>query len=242
MTGNTSSRKSMTAVAVVVALFFFMARATGGELPFGGPAPLLATTDTLPGKGANPGKLQAVQPQEIVFLLDISNSMGQGKKMDLLRKSMQALLEKLRPVDRVSLISFGNDVTLLYATTSFSKPDSLLRIIEHIRSIATATNVNGAIDMAYEQMSATPRGKTRQEVFLVTDGEFKLNKRVIALVKEDSTVRLTAVIVGEGASAEKAVAYVRETLGLDVVTLVNENRDVNNLLEHIRVLTGAPLK
>ena len=50
------------------------------------------------------------------------------------------------------------------------------------------------------------------------------------------------MIVGEGLSAEKAVIYVRETLLLDVVTLVNETRDVNNLLEHIRQLTGAPIK
>jgi len=153
-----------------------------------------------------------------------------------------ALLDKLRPVDHVTLIVFGNDVTPLFRTTSFVNPDSLLRIIEHIRSTATATNVNGAIDLAYEQMVATPPGTTRQEVFLITDGEFKLNKRVIALVKDNARVRLTAVIVGEGAAADKAVTYVRETLKLDVVTLVNQSRDVNKLLDHIQGLTGAPLK
>lgn len=162
--------------------------------------------------------------------------------MDLLKGSMAVLLDKLRPVDRVSLISFGNDVMPLYRTTTFSKPDSLLRIIGSIRSKATATNVNGAIDMAYEQVSATPRGTTRQEIFLVTDGEFELNKRVVKMVKADTTVRLTAVIVGEGTQAAKAALYVRETLGLDVVTLVEEKRDAKNLLLHIEALTGAPLK
>lgn len=201
-----------------------------------------AVSDTLPLRDTAGGKLQASRPQEIVFLLDVSNSMGLGKKMDLLKKSMETLLVKLRPVDRVSLISFGNDVSTLYRTTSFSQSDSLLRIIDHIRSTATATNVNGAIDMAYEQVLATPKGTTRQEVFLITDGEFLLNKRVIGMVKENGSVRLTAVIVGEGTAAEKAGAYVRGSLGLDVVTLVNEGRDVNNLLEHIRSLTGAPIK
>jgi uncharacterized protein with von Willebrand factor type A (vWA) domain len=196
--------------------------------------------DTVP--HADTGKLRARRPQEIVFLLDVSNSMAQGKKMDLLRGSMQVLLEKLRPVDRVSLISFGNDVLLLYRTTTFSKPDSLMRIIGAVRSKATATNVNGAIDMAYEQLSATPSGTTRQEVFLVTDGEFELSKRIVALVKKDSSIRLTAVIVGEGSAAAKAALAVRKSLELDVVTLVEEKRDAHNLLDHIEALTGEPLK
>jgi uncharacterized protein with von Willebrand factor type A (vWA) domain len=114
-----------------------------------------------------------------------------------------------------------------------------MRIIEKIRSTATATNVNGAIDMAYDQLSETPRGKTRQEVFLVTDGEFKLVKRVIKAVQDQTWVRMTAVVVGKGESAEKAVIYVRDTLGLDVVTLVNEDKDANNLLDHIRELNTA---
>lgn len=189
-----------------------------------------------------PAKLQATRPQEIVFLLDVSNSMGQGKKMDLLKSSMAVLLGKLRPIDRVSLISFGNDVIPLYRTTTFSKPDSLMRIIGQVRSKATATNVNGAIDMAYEQINTTPKNTTRQEIFLVTDGEFELNKRVVKMVKADSTIRLTAVIVGEGSQATKAALYVRQTLGLDVVTLVEEKRDAKNLLLHIEALTGAPLK
>jgi len=174
------------------------------------PRGYLTVMDTLPARDSATGKLQAAKPQEIAFLLDVSNSMGQGRKMELLKKSMTALLDKLRPVDHVSLITFGNDVLALYRTTSFSKPDSLLRIIEHVRSTATATNVNGAIDMAYEQAMATPAGTTRQELFLITDGEFKLNKRVITLVKDHPAIRLTAVIVGEGESAEKAGAYVRE--------------------------------
>jgi|GEM_PF-2202601 len=198
--------------------------------------------DTLPKKDTASGKLKAERPQEIVFLLDVSNSMAQGKKMDLLKSSMTVLLDKLRPVDRVSLISFGNDVLPLYRTTTFSKPDSLLRIITNIRSKATATNVNGAIDMAFEQVSSTPKGTTRQEIFLVTDGEFELSKRVVTMVKADTTIRLTAVIVGEGSQATKASLYVRQTLGLDVVTLVEEKRDAKNLLVHIEALTGAPLR
>jgi len=194
--------------------------------------------DTLP-KKPDSTQLQSALPQDIVFLLDISNSMAQDKKMELLKRSMQSLLENLRPVDRVSLITFGNAVTLIYRTSSLTTPDSLMRIIEKIRSTATATNVNGAIDMAYDQFSETPRGKTRQEVFLVTDGEFKLVKRVIKAVQDQTWIRMTAVVVGKGESAEKAVIYVRDTLGLDVVTLVNEDKDANNLFDHIRELNTA---
>ncbi len=66
---------------------------------------------------------------KIVFLLDVSNSMGNDNKMQLLKKSTEELLKLLDNKDHVSLLSFGAQVNLLYSTTSFSTPDSLLKAI-----------------------------------------------------------------------------------------------------------------
>src|SRR5512145_1191521 len=67
-----------------------------------------------------PGQLDAAQykSNNIVFLLDISNSMARENKMPLLRKSMEKLLIKLRKIDKVHLITFGNNIQVLYSTSS----------------------------------------------------------------------------------------------------------------------------
>jgi von Willebrand factor type A domain len=169
----------------------------------------------------------------IVFLLDISNSMGKDHKMELLQKSTEELCKVLNTKDRVSLLTFGTVVETLYNSSSFSGSDSLLQILKRVRSTAAATNINRGIYDAFEQ---SDKMKLPEEnyVFLITDGEFALNPFTKSLVEKRKDIRLTCVIVGKGPSAEKAVKYVTEELKLKVITLVNEEADVKKLAELVR--------
>jgi hypothetical protein len=67
---------------------------------------------------------------------------------------------------------------------------------------------------------------------LITDGEFELNPYTRQLVEQNrAKVKVTCVIVGKGLQADKAVTYVREELKWPVITLVEEEKDVRNLLK-----------
>lgn len=166
----------------------------------------------------------------ILFLLDVSNSMGRDNKMSLLKRSMEELLKALSPKDAISLLSFGNSVETLYSTTSYKSPDSLLRVISRVRNTASATNINGGIYQSYETLFAL-RSRNKH-LLLITDGEFELNGYTKELVEKNrDKVRITCVIVGKGLQADKAVTYVREELKLPVITLVEEEKDVRNLLK-----------
>jgi Mg-chelatase subunit ChlD len=182
---------------------------------------------------------------KIVFLLDVSNSMGTDNKMQLLKKSTEELLKLLDNKDQVSLLSFGTQVNMLYSTTSFSTPDSLLKAISRVRSTASSTNINGAIYSAYEILLQKTKKELKakrpvpslydKNILLVTDGLFELNPYTKNLVCEHPEINLTCVIVGRGIEADKAVTYIREELQLKVITLVDEEKDVKKLallLEH----------
>jgi hypothetical protein len=182
---------------------------------------------------------------KIVFLLDVSNSMGNDNKMQLLKKSTEELLKLLDNKDQVSLLSFGTQVNLLYSTTSFSTPDSLLKTISKVRPTASSTNINGAIYSAYEILLQKTKKELKakhpvpslydKNILLVTDGLFDLNPYTKNLVCEHPEINLTCVIVGRGIEADKAVTYIREELQLKVITLVDEDKDVKKLallLEH----------
>jgi hypothetical protein len=182
---------------------------------------------------------------KIVFLLDVSNSMGTDNKMQLLKRSTEELLKLLDNKDQVSLLSFGTQVNLLYNTTSFSTPDSLLKAISRVRSTASSTNINGAIYSAYEILLQKTKKELKSKhpapssydknILLVTDGLFELNPYTKNLVCEHPDINLTCVIVGRGIEADKAVTYIREELQLKVITLVDEEKDVKKLvllLEH----------
>ena len=169
----------------------------------------------------------------ITFLLDVSNSMGQDNKMLLLKKSTEELLKLLNKKDRLSLISFGNTVDLLYNTTSYSGPDTLVTLISRIRSKASATNINGGLIEAYEMAIKNLVKPGINQILLITDGEFELNNYSRQLVKMNEGITLTCVIIGKGIAAEKAIRYIKEELKLNVITLVDEEKDVKRLTEII---------
>jgi len=179
------------------------------------------------GQTAGPGA------SNIVFLVDVSNSMGRDNKMELLKKSTEELCKVLNPKDRISLFTFGTNVELIYTTSSFPGPDSILKTISKIRSTASATNINRGIYDAYEwsEKFKLPQGN---HILLITDGEFALNPFTKELVKSKYTIIMTCVVIGKGPSAEKAVKYVTEELKLKVITLVNEEEDVKKLAELIK--------
>ena len=187
----------------------------------------------------------AEKNDKIVFLLDVSNSMGNDNKMLLLKKSTEERLKLLDKKDQVSLLSFGTQVNLLYSTTSFSTPDSLLKTISKVRSTASSTNINGAIYSAYDILMQKTKKELKakhpvpalydKNILLVTDGLFELNPYTKQLVCDHPEINLTCVIVGRGIEADKAVTYIREELQLKVITLVDEEKDVKKLallLEH----------
>jgi hypothetical protein len=182
---------------------------------------------------------------KIIFLLDVSNSMGTDNKMHLLKQSTEELLKLLDNKDHVSLFTFGTQVNLLFNTTSFSTSDSLIKIISRVRSTASSTNINGAIYSAYDLLLQKTKKELKakhpvpssyeKNILLVTDGLFELNPYTKNLVCEHPEINLTCVIVGRGIEADKAVTYIREELQLKVITLVDEEKDVKklaSLLEH----------
>ena len=170
----------------------------------------------------------------IVFLLDISNSMGRDNKMTLLKKSTEELCKVLNPKDRISLFTFGTTVEMLYSTSSYPGPDSLIKTLSKIRSTASATNVNRGIYDAYEWCEKF-RQPERNHVLLITDGEFALSPFTKEMVKTKNTIVLTCVVIGKGPSADSAVKYVTQELKLKVITLVNEEEDVKKLAELIKM-------
>jgi von Willebrand factor type A domain len=190
---------------------------------------------------------------QIVFLLDISNSMARDNKMKLLKNSSAELMKLLDKDDMISLMTFGDQVNIVYHTTSYPGPDSLLKVISKVRSTASATNINGGIFDAYELIKTSSKSKGAKakrgekkriksgqpadymsrdnHVLLITDGLFELNAFSKELVCEHPGIQLTCVVVGKGLAAEEAVRYVREELQLRVITLIDEEKDISKLTE-----------
>ncbi|HQU57637.1 MAG: von Willebrand factor type A domain-containing protein [Phaeodactylibacter sp.] len=112
-------------------------------------------------------------PSHLVFLIDVSGSMGTAAKLPLVKEALGLLVEQLRPQDRISIVTYaGNFATLLEAAAGDEK--------KKIRSVINALSTGGgtaggaALQRAYELAAQyfLPDGNNR--VILATDGDFNI--------------------------------------------------------------------
>src|SRR5690606_17666138 len=83
-----------------------------------GPAPWNAEHSLvhigLQGKDIARGQLP---PRNLVFLLDVSGSMGEPNKLPLLKRSLKELVETLGPEDRVAVVVYAGASGLVLPST-----------------------------------------------------------------------------------------------------------------------------
>lgn len=183
-----------------------------------------------------PGQLaqEKYAPNNIVFLLDKSQSMAQGGRMPMLRKSTRLLVNKLRYLDKVSLITFGEKTNLLYASPQFLGADTLIRIIDKVIPDEGETYINDGMHKAVQHALDYFIEKGNNEIFVVTDGYFSISNRTVALLNEHPRIRITFVLVDAGSIEANIKQYVHRQLpGAQVLTLGAQAKDEAKLLETI---------
>ncbi|WP_455271290.1 vWA domain-containing protein [Rhizobium herbae] len=109
----------------------------------------------------------------LVFLIDVSGSMDEPDKLPLLKSAFRLLVEKLKPEDTVSIVTYaGNAGTVLEPTTIKDKAKILSAIdtLEPGGSTAGAQGVEAAYNLA--ERAFVKGGVNR--VMLATDGDFNV--------------------------------------------------------------------
>jgi Ca-activated chloride channel family protein len=114
-----------------------------------------------------------VPARNLVFLLDVSGSMGEPNKLPLLQSSMHLLTETLRPQDRVAIVVYaGASGTVLEPTAGDQKD----RIRDAITNLEAGGSTNGAagIELAYQLAARSFIKGGINRVILATDGDFNV--------------------------------------------------------------------
>ena len=109
----------------------------------------------------------------LVFLLDVSGSMGQPNKLPLLQKAFRLLVNELGPKDRVSIVVYAGAAGLVLPSTEASKKETISSAIERL-SAGGSTAGGAGIKLAYKvaQQNFIPDGNNR--IILATDGDFNV--------------------------------------------------------------------
>ncbi|MBP1857221.1 vWA domain-containing protein [Rhizobium herbae] len=109
----------------------------------------------------------------LVFLIDVSGSMDEPDKLPLLKSAFRLLVEKLKPEDTVSIVTYAGNAGTVLEPTAIKEKAKILAAIDTLQpggSTAGAQGLEAAYNLA--QQAFVKGGVNR--VMLATDGDFNV--------------------------------------------------------------------
>jgi uncharacterized protein YegL len=174
----------------------------------------------------------------IVFLIDVSSSMSLSDRLPLLKQSMQTLIAELRPVDRVSVITYASNAKVICPSKPVTHKDELSAIIESLVA-GGSTSADKGLQLAHDVVIDNYITDGNNQLIIATDGSFSLTEKDLNLFRDGTANNkpLTVLVIGFGKNkdAQKGLREMaRKFQGS--YTLIRKDQEESNraLLEEIK--------
>ena len=158
----------------------------------------------------------SLPPANLVFLVDVSGSMGPEDRLPLVKSALKLLTAQLRPVDRVSVVTYASGTRVALPPTPGDHKTAINDAIDQLQA-GGGTYGAGGLRLAYAQAreSFIPEGINR--VLLATDGDLNIGEtrqealRTMIEGERKSGVTLTALGVGQSNFNEALMKKLADT-------------------------------
>lgn len=146
--------------------------------------------------------LEERPPANLVFLIDVSGSMQSSNRLPLVKESMKALVEELRPDDRVGIVTYaGNSEIALKSISVGEGRDRIPGVIERLNA-GGSTHGSAGIQDAYAMAQRNFLHEGINRVILATDGDFNVGVQsregLLALIEEKRQTGIFLTVLGYG--------------------------------------------
>lgn len=137
----------------------------------------------------------------LVFLIDVSGSMGDANKLPLVKRTLNLLTAQLREQDKVAIVVYAGASGCVLPSTSGAYKDQILASINELQS-GGSTNGGSGIELAYKiaKENFIPGGVNR--VLLCTDGDFNVGvtgtDALVAMMQEQAKSNIFLTCLGYG--------------------------------------------
>jgi Ca-activated chloride channel homolog len=142
-------------------------------------------------------------PANLVFLIDVSGSMGSENKLPLVKRSLALLIKQLRADDRIAIVVYAGSSGLVLPATAGDRTREILGALDRLQSHGS-TNGGEGIQLAYRVAGEAFMEGGVNRVILATDGDFNVGvtdqSELTRLIeaKRESGIFLTALGFGMG--------------------------------------------
>jgi len=143
------------------------------------------------------------KPLNLTFMVDVSGSMYSPDKLDLAKKAMNLIIDRLRPEDRVAVTYYASDVGTAVGPTPGDQKLKLRCAVEALNAGGSTAGAQGMVN-AYSQAEAAFGRDKVNRILMFTDGDFNVgvteNQRLEDYVaaKRETGIYLSVYGFGRG--------------------------------------------
>ncbi|PZG13728.1 vWA domain-containing protein [Nonomuraea aridisoli] len=141
------------------------------------------------------------RPANLTFVVDVSGSMAEAGRLDLVRSALRTLLDELGPGDQVSIVSFSDEAEVLASMTPLTARDELSAAVDRLVTQG-GTNLEAGLVAGYEEASKGFRTAATNRVVVLSDGLANQGstqwQAILDRVEEHAARRVTLLTVGVG--------------------------------------------
>jgi uncharacterized protein YegL len=119
--------------------------------------------------------LQNFKPINVLFVVDISTSMGIGNRMELMKYSLLQLTGMLRKEDKMAIVSYANNAEVLLNPTAGNQKEEIQETVKKLKSGGMTAGGEG-IKLGCKTIS-TSLIDGKNIIYIITDGAFNKDSK-----------------------------------------------------------------
>lgn len=141
-------------------------------------------------------------PVQLILVIDSSGSMEMQNRLDLVKRTMDVLLDELKPIDEVGVVTYNSNGRVVLPLTRVLEKETILNAIHSLHH-GGSTNAEEGLKLAYEMARSSRREEWLQRIILCSDGVANVGrtgpKSILQEVRDESDrTPLTTVGFGMG--------------------------------------------
>ncbi|MEL6253062.1 MAG: VWA domain-containing protein [Bacteroidota bacterium] len=154
------------------------------------------------------------EPQDLIFLMDVSGSMNKTEKLPLIKRSLLEVLPYLNPEDRISVLTFADESQQILSNYSPKQKTAIAQALEKIQ-VGGKTRPYSSFETAYQIARNNFRKDRPTRIILLSDGGFKIDpEKLPKLIEAQSYVGVSLSIMYAGSNEAEVRNRLRKLTGI----------------------------
>ncbi|MEM8890395.1 MAG: VWA domain-containing protein [Bacteroidota bacterium] len=154
------------------------------------------------------------EPQDLIFLVDVSGSMNKTEKLPLVKRSLLEVLPYLNQEDRISVLTFADESQQILSNYSPKQETAIAQALEKIQ-VGGKTRPYSSFETAYQIARNNFRKDRPTRIILLSDGGFKIDpEKLPKLIEAQSYEGVSLSIMYTGSNEGEVRNRLRKLTGI----------------------------